>query len=158
MLFRSIDGLKRLVGASQRTDVAIHDVFAAAAKALAPAPPAAGPLRPATRALADRVIEAAGWTNVRPDSPDRENLAATLELIASYDTHPRDPAEIEPYVRFADEIATYEIGHLDDAKDRVGLLEEMVIGQVVFGQVLATLRRLAEEHHSLRRFGDDHRD
>ena len=152
-----IDGLKRLVGASERTDVAIHDVFAAAAQALAPATPPAGPLRPATRALADQVIDAAGWTNVRPDSPDRENLAATLELIASYDTHPRDPAEIEPYVRFADQIASYEIGHLDDAKDRVGLLEEMVIGQVVFGQVLATLRRLAEEHHSLQRFGDDYR-
>lgn len=153
-----IDGLKRLVGASERTDVAIHGVFAAAADALAVAPPPAGPLRPATRALADQVITAAGWTNVRPDSPDRENLAATLELIASYDTHPRDPAEIEPYVRFADQIASYEIGHLDDAKDRVGLLEEMVVGQVVFGQVLATLRRLAEEHHSLQRFGDDYRD
>jgi protein-S-isoprenylcysteine O-methyltransferase Ste14 len=34
----------------------------------------------------------------------------------------------------------------------------MVVGQVVFGQVLATLRRLAEEHHSLQRFGDDYRD
>ena len=152
-----IEGLRRLVGASERTDVAIHDVFAAAAEALAPATPPAGPLRPTTRALADQVIHAAGWTNVRPDSPDRENLASALELIASYDTHPRDPAEIEPYVRFADQIARYEIGHLDDAKDRVGLLEEMVVGQVVFGQVLATLRRLAEEHHSLQRFGDDYR-
>ena len=153
-----IDGLKRLVAASEHTDVAIHGVFAAAADALAPAPPPAGQLRPVTRALADQVIAEAGWTYVLPDSPDRENLAATLELIASYDTHPRDPAEIEPYVRLADQIASYEIGHLDDAKDRVGLLEEMVVGQVVFGQVLATLRRLAEEHHSLQRFGDDHRD
>jgi DNA-binding transcriptional MerR regulator len=152
-----IEGLKRLVEASERTDVAIHDLFAAAAKALAPAAPPAGPLRPATRTLADQLIDAAGWTNVRPDSPDREYLAATLELIASYDTHPRDPAEIEPYVRFADQIARYEIGHLDDAKDRVGLLEEAVVGQIVFGQVLATLRRLAEEHHSQDRFGDDYR-
>ena len=153
-----IDGLRRLVRASERTDVAIHDVFAAAAEALAPTAPPAGPHRVAARALADRLIEAAGWTDVRPDSPDRENLAATLERIASYDTHPRDRAEIEPYVRFADQIARYEIGHLDDAKDRVGLLEEMVVGQVVFGEVLATLRRLAEEHHSMRRFGADHRD
>ena len=153
-----IEGLKRLVRASERTDVPIHDLFAAAAVALSPDPPPAGPLRPATRALADQLIADAGWTHVRPDSPDRENLAATLELIAAYDTHPRDPGEIEPYIRFADQIASYEIGHLDDAKDRVGLLEEMVIGQVVFGQVLATLRRLAEEHHSLQRFGDDYRD
>ena len=45
----------------------------------------------------------------------------------------------------------------DDAKDRVGLLEEMVVGQVVFGQILATLRRLAEEHHSKDRFSEDYR-
>jgi DNA-binding transcriptional MerR regulator len=153
-----IEGLKRLVGTSERTDVPIHGVFAAAADALAVAPPPAGQLRPVTRALADQIIASAGWTDVRPDSPDRENLAATLELIAAYDTHPRDPAEIEPYVRLADQLASYEIGHLDDTKDRVGLLEEMVIGQVVFGQVLATLRRLAEEHHSQHRFGDDYRD
>ncbi len=153
-----IEGLKRLIGASERTDVPVHGVFAAAADALAPAPPPGGPLRPVTRALADQVVAAAGWTNVRPDSPDRENLAATLELIASYDTHPRDPAEIEPYVRFADQIASYEIGHLDDAQDRIGLLEEMVVGQIAFGQVLATLRRLAEEHHSSQRFGEDYRD
>jgi DNA-binding transcriptional MerR regulator len=152
-----IGGLKRLVRASERTDVSIHDLFSAAAEALAPTPPPAGQLRPVTRAIADQIIAAAGWTHVRPDSPDRENLAATLELIASYDTHPRDPEEIEPYVRFADQIAKYEIGHLDDAKDRIGLLEEMVVGQVVFGEVLATLRRLAEEHHSLERFGDDYR-
>jgi DNA-binding transcriptional MerR regulator len=152
-----IEGLKRLVGASERTDVPIHDLFAAAAVALAPAPPPAGQLRPVTRALADQLIATAGWTHVRPDSPDRENLAATLELIATYDTHPRDPAEIEPYLRFADQIANYEIQHLHDAKDRIGLLEEMVVGQVVFGQVLATLRRLAEEHYSRQRFGDDYR-
>ena len=150
-------GLKRLVRASERTDVSIHDLFAAAAEAIAPAPPPAGQLRPVTRAMADQLIAAAGWTHVRPDSPDRENLAATLELIASQDTHPRDPAEIEPYLRFADQIASCEIGHLDDAKDRIGLLEEMLVGQVVFGEVLATLRRLAEEHHSLQRFGDDYR-
>lgn len=152
-----IEGLKRLVRTSERTDVPIHSVFAAAAEALAPPPPPAGKLRPVTQAMADQLIAAAGWTHVRPDSPDRENLAATLELVATYDTHPRDPAEIEPYVRFADQIASYEIEHLDDSKDRVGLLEEMVVGQVVFGEVLSTLRRLAEEHHSLQRFGDDYR-
>lgn len=152
-----IEGLRRLVGASERADTSVHDVFGAAADALSPPPPPPGELRPVTRALADQVIADAGWSHVRAHSPDRENLAATLELIASYDTHPRDPGEIEPYVRFADEIARYEIGHLDDTKDRSGLLEEMVVGQVVFGQVLATLRRLAEEHHSFQRFGEDYR-
>ena len=82
-----IEGLRRLVEASERTDVPIDDLFAAAAVALSPAPPPPGscarsPARWPTSSIAD-----AGWTHVRPDSPDRENLAATLELIASYDTH-----------------------------------------------------------------------
>lgn len=54
--------------------------------------------------------------------------------------------------------ARHEIANLDDRKDRVGLLEEMIVGQVVFATVLTTLRRLAEEHHSHGRFGEDRRD
>ena len=152
-----VEGLKQLVAASRDTDGTVHELFAAAAEALCPVPPAGGQLRPVTRDIAARLIEQAGWTNVRPDSPDRENLAAALEVIATHETHPRDPSEITPYLRFADEIALYEIGHLDDRKDRVGLLEEMVVGQVVFGQVLSILRRLAEEHYSVNRFRRDRR-
>jgi DNA-binding transcriptional MerR regulator len=152
-----VEGLRRLVQASEATETPLHELFAAAATALAPAPPPPGELRPYTRDLADRLTAAAGWTDVAPDHPDRENLAALLERVATYDTHPRDPGEITPYLRFADEIARYEIAHLDGSKDRLGLLEEMVVGQVVFGEVLATLRRLAEAHHSHARFGHDHR-
>jgi len=57
----------------------------------------------------------------------------------------------------ADRLARHEIANLDDRKDRIGLLEEMVVGQVVFATVLLTLRRLAEEHHSAARFGEDTR-
>lgn len=152
-----VEGLRRLVQASEATETSLHELFSAAATALAPAPPPPGELRPHTRDLADQLTAAAGWTDVPPDHPDRENLAALLEQVATYDTHPRDPGEITPYLRFADEIARYEIAHLDGSKDRLGLLEEMVVGQVVFGEVLATLRRLAEAHHSYARFGHDHR-
>ena len=132
-------------------------MLAAAADAMAPAPAPAGTLRPFTREIADQLIASAGWTSVRADAPDRENLAAALEQVAAYDTHPRDPAELAPYLEAADRLARYEINHLDDAKDRAGLLEEMVVGQVVFGEILAILRRLAEEHHSHARFGTDFR-
>lgn len=152
-----MESLRQLVAAARTPGGTVHELFAAAADALAPRPAPGGELRPMTRELADGLIAQAGWTHVRPDAVDRENLAAALEVVATYDTHPRDPAELAPYLRFADDIASYEIGHLDDAKDRLGLLEEMVVGQVVFGEVLAILRRLAEEHHSRVRFGDDHR-
>ena len=108
--------------------------------------------------MADALIAQAGWDRVREDSVDRDNLAATLEMVGSFDTHPRDPAEIAPYLAMADQLARHEIGNLDERKDRVGLLEEMIVGQVVFATVLTTLRRLAEEHHSHERFGEDARD
>ncbi len=152
-----VEGLRQLVDAIENTEGTIHDLFAAAAEALNPAPSPGGQLRPVTRRLADELIDRAGWTNVRPDSSDRENLAAALEVVATHDTHPRDPGELHPYLRVADEVARYEIRHLNDRKDRVALLEEMIVGQVVFGQVLSILRRLAEEHHSWERFGEDRR-
>lgn len=152
-----VEDLKQLVEAA-RSRGTIHDVFAAAADALAPTAAPPGKLRPFTRELAGQLIDQAGWSEVRLSSPDRENLAAALEVVATYDTHPHDPAELMPYLKFADEIARHEIAHLDDSKDRQGLLEEMVVGQVAFGQLLAILRRLAEEHYSALRFGEDRRD
>ncbi|WP_374455331.1 MerR family transcriptional regulator [Nocardioides sp.] len=152
-----VEGLKRLVAAAE-TRGTVHDLFAVAADALVPIPPPPGPGREQTRAMADAIIAQAGWDKVRAESPDRDNLAATLELVGSFDTHPRDPSEIAPYVAMADQLARQEIAHLDDRKDRVGLLEEMIVGQVVFATVLTTLRRLAEEHHSHARFGEDRRD
>lgn len=152
-----VEGLRRLVAATEVRGT-VQELFAVAADAIAPTPPAAGPAREATRALADRLIAEAGWHHVRAESVDRDNLAATLELLGAYDTHPRDPAELAPYLAAADQLARDEIGHLDGSKDRVGLLEEMIVGQVVFATVLTTLRRLAEEHHSYERFAEDRRD
>lgn len=151
-----VASLRRLVQMTQGTEQTVHQTFSAAVAALVPAPPVSE-VSPSMLKAVDEMTAAAGWSNIAPDHPDRENLAALLEQVASYDTHPRDPAEIIPYLRFADEIARYEISHLDDSKDRLGLLEEMVVGQVVFGELLASLRRLAEAHHSFLRFGDDHR-
>jgi DNA-binding transcriptional MerR regulator len=152
-----VDGLKRMVAATE-TRGTVHELFAVAADALAPPAPAPGPGRAQSRAMADAIIRQAGWDRVRDDAVDRDNLAATLELVGAFDTHPRDPAEIAPYVALADQLARHEIANLDDRKDRVGLLEEMIVGQVVFATVLTTLRRLAEEHHSHERFGEDRRD
>ena len=153
-----VDGLKRMVVATETSGTSVHELFAVAADALAPTPPPADEALAATRQVADAIISQAGWHHVREDSADRDNLAATLRLVGAFETHPRDPAEIAPYVAIADQIARQEIANLDDAKDRIGLLEEMIVGQVVFATVLTTLRRLAEEHHSYERFADDRRD
>ncbi|MET1060321.1 MAG: MerR family transcriptional regulator [Nocardioides sp.] len=148
-----VDRLGQLVATTQSRHSTVHEMLAAASDALAPEPAPAGPDRAAVREVADGLIAQAGWSNVRPDSVDRDNLASVLEAIVRYQTHTSDPSGVMPYVHAADRIARDEIWHLDASKDRLELLEEMVVGQVVFGQLLAILRRLGEEHYSAERFG-----
>ena len=148
-----VDRLGLLVGTTQSRHSSVHEMLAAASDALAPQPAPPGPERSAVREVADGLIAQAGWDNVHPDSVDRDNLASVLEAIVRYETHGSDPSGLMPYVRAADEIARSDIWHLDTSKDRLELLEEMVVGQVVFGRLLTILRRLGEEHHSAERFG-----
>ena len=148
-----VDRLGQLVATTQSRHSSVHEMLAAASEALAPEPAPAGPGRAAVREVADGLIADAGWSNVGPDSVDRDNLASVLEAIVRYQTHTSDPAVLMHYVQAADQIARNEIWHLDTSKDRLEFLEEMVVGQVVFGRLLAILRRLGEEHYSAARFG-----
>ena len=128
------------------------DLLGQTADALAPAPPPPGPGRDQARAGADRLITEAGWT-IRPGSPDRENLAAALEVLARFGAGHTPHRSLLPYVRAADDLARHEIASLDTSRGGAALLEQMVLGQVLLGHVLDVLRRLAEEHHSRERFG-----
>jgi DNA-binding transcriptional MerR regulator len=130
-------------------ETTLHDLLGTAADALAPEPPAT---TPDDRAEADAVIRAAGW-EVRPGARDRENLAAVLQTFRAWTGRPLPAEAIAPYLRAADALARMEIEALDPSSGRTYLVERMVVGQVVFGQLLAILRRLAEEHHSSQRFG-----
>jgi DNA-binding transcriptional MerR regulator len=119
---------------------------------LAPPPPPDDGAREASRALADRLVERAGW-RLRPGTPDRENLAAALESYERLSGSPLPLGVVTPYAEAADRIARHEIAALDPSAGRGELLAQMVVGQVLFGHLLAILRRLAEEHHSGERFG-----
>lgn len=146
-----VSRLRDLVRATEDAGLAVHDVLAAAAAALAPPPPPPGPLREHARAVAAEVVAGAGWHGVDPASPDRENLAAALEVVMSSGALSGDVAALRPYVDAADTLGRLDIASLD-AGDPAALMEQMVVGQVVFGQILLVLRRLAEEHHSTQRF------
>jgi hypothetical protein len=50
-------------------------------------------------------------------------------------------------------VARTDIDALDDRHGRTALVEQMVVGQVAFAEVLTVLRRLAEEHYGHERFG-----
>lgn len=148
--------IERLRAAAAVADTSLptpHHALAVVADALAPEPPPPTPDRPAMRALADGLIERAGWTGIRAEAKDRDNLAAALEVLAGLGLSPAagDPT---PYLQAADLVGRHEIAALDDTRGRGAMVEQMVVGQVVFAEVLVVLRRLAEEHYSRERFGD----
>jgi DNA-binding transcriptional MerR regulator len=156
-LLRSVGGvpvtqLRELVEATEEPGLSVHGMFTRATDALAPEPPPG--LSPEARAAADRLLEEAGWDSIRPGAIDRANLAAVLEEIATWvpDLDPAQAARF--YLRLADDLARAEIALLQDRGDRVELLEQMVVGTVLFERLLTVLRRLAEEQHSARRFAD----
>ena len=60
-----VDRLGQLVGTTESRHSTVHEMLAAASSALAPKPAPAGPDRAAVRAVADGLIDRAGWTRVR---------------------------------------------------------------------------------------------
>lgn len=129
-----------------------HDVFGAASDALAPEPRPPGPQRDEALAQVEGLLATAQW-EVRASSPDREHLAGVLETISELLGHPLPDEVLAPYVRAADDLARWEIAHLDLERGRAGVLRQMAMGQVLLGEALMALRRLAEESYSSRRFG-----
>ena len=147
-----VDRLRSLVEASEDDRLSVHDMFARATDAMASPAPPAGPHRAEAQALADQVIKSAGWSGVRQHSANRRKLAATIEVLL--ERGEVDERGLRFYAEAADRIARAEIASLDQDKDRAELLEDMVVGTVVYGELLSVLRRLGEESHSTERFSD----
>lgn len=150
-----VSGLKQVVDAIDNESLSTHEMNGAAYDALARA---SGTVSAEMRVLAAQVVQEAGWTRVRPESPALDDLAGLLsviiELSAMFDMN-----HATTYLGLIDALAAYEVSRLDTAErieDRDAAVQQMVIGQVVFGQLLLSLRRIAHEHHSALRFLDEH--
>ena len=106
------------------------------------------------RVLARQVVQQAGWTHVRPDSPALDQLAGLLRVIIDLGAM-FDMNYAATYLGLIDALAAYEVSRVDAAEsteDRDAVVQQMVVGQVVFGQLLLSLRRIGHEHHSALRF------
>jgi DNA-binding transcriptional MerR regulator len=146
-----VGALKALVDATQDRTASVHDMFGKACDALrieTTVPAARGDH---TRELADQIVAEAGWTEVRAGAPERDHLAGIIEVILDSGL-PTDPEGAATYLPLIDAIAAYELDQIDDTQDREAMMEQMVLGQVVLGEFLLCLRRLAHEHHSALRF------
>lgn len=144
--------LRTLVEATEDSRLSVHDMFARATDMLAPAPRPAGPHREQAAAIADRLLQDIGWAGVRAEAVDRENLAGVIEVLMARGDLTEEGLAL--YADLADRLGRIEIAFLDEKLDRADLLEDMVFGTVVYGELLSVLRRLAEEHYSAQRFRD----
>ncbi|MDG9702009.1 MerR family transcriptional regulator [Streptomyces sp. DH37] len=123
-------------------------------------PPAAGASRSGedgadddgSTAEVQRLIERMGWT-VTEASPLREALAAGLralrEVGAAYGAD-----ELAPYAELAAATARLDLDHLAGIEDRIDIAERALVLTVLMEPVLATLRRMAQEHESALRYAD----
>lgn len=146
-----IAAVRQVLAALDDGGTSLHDALGIAHHALSMrTTPAATGADDATTCEVDRFLAARGW-RIKPDAPARRELADTLMALRSLGWRV-DADVFEPYARTADELAAWELEHTP-AGPRSTALESVVIGTVVFETALVALRRLAEEHHSTRRFG-----
>lgn len=146
--------LKDIVDAVQNETLSVHQMFGATYDALARSSEA---VSQHDRMLASQVVQQAGWIHVRPDTPALDQLAGLLSVLRDLGW-PLDLPNAATYLELVNAIAAYEVSRLTAADlhaDRNAVVQQMVVGQVVFGQLLLSLRRLAHEHHSALKFNED---
>lgn len=151
-----VDRLRGLVDALE--DAGADDgsgaVLGAGTRALLGPQPEPGPDAERAEALAAELTGLGGWTACDPAAAERHALRAVLEqVLASEDLGlPVTAPELATYVEAADLVARHDIASLRDA-DPADLLEQLVVGSVVYGRLLTVLRGVAEAHHARLRWG-----
>jgi DNA-binding transcriptional MerR regulator len=148
-----IDAIRRVVAAIDEPGRSPHEVVGVAHHALGPVP--AGPAGPELDEV-DALLDRLGW-EVSPQAPARAQLAAALSSLRTLGRDV-DVEVFRPYAQAADRLAREELARLplDGSADE--LVEQAVVGTVVFESALVALRRLAQEHHSARRHGAGRRE
>lgn len=153
-LLREVGGvpvthLRRVMDALDDESLPIHDVMTLTADVIG-AGPEPGEQDPASLATVDEVIRAVGWDGLRPESVDRLRLASLVTLLNGPGMLGADAGVLGYYAQLADQLAKTEISLINPHRERAALLEDMVTGSVVYGQVFSLLRQMGHEHHHTR--------
>jgi DNA-binding transcriptional MerR regulator len=140
----SLREVKAVLAAADDPSLPVHELLGVAQYALEPTSPPV--IDPSAVATVDAAVETLGW-RVSDDAPARRSIAHAVEVLRSLGWSV-EPADLVRYAKAVDRLAQREVGISDDATDRERLVERMVVGSVVYEQVLTAFRRLAQEHHS----------
>jgi len=141
-----VTSLRQVVDALDDEDLSVHDAMTQVADVIT-AGHEATEHDAESLDIVDQVIEAMGWNAIRSDSLDRQRLASLVRLLNGPGPLGASAEVLTFYARLADELAGAEMALVDHTSDRALLLEQMVTGSVVYGQVFALLRQLGHEHH-----------
>jgi DNA-binding transcriptional MerR regulator len=140
-----VSALQVIVDAVEDDSVPMHEVVCQISDALSPPLPvedhdhAASP--EVTAALAG-----VGWTGVRDDAAARQRLNELVQLVGD-ELLTVDAEILGYYAHLADALCRTELALIDTTKDRRGRLEDMVVGEAVFGDILTLFRRMGHEHY-----------
>src|SRR5690606_27173929 len=123
----------------------VRQVLGTAHYALSPAvEPEPGEEWRSARAMVDELIGELGW-DVAENAPTRDELAQTIVRMRQLGV----PVDLRPYVEAARRlVAEVELDMIPFDGPRDAAVEAMVLGTVLYGRVLDTLRRMAHESES----------
>ena len=141
-----VTNLRLVMDALDDEELPIHDVMALTADVIS-SEPTPDEQDPAALETVDAVIAAMGWDDLRPESVDRLRLASLVTLLRRPGMLGASVEVLSYYAQLADQLARTEISMIDPTRERTSLLEDMVTGSVVYGQVFMLLRQLGHEHH-----------
>ncbi|MBO0844662.1 MAG: MerR family transcriptional regulator [Nocardioides sp.] len=141
-----VASLRQIVDALDDADLPVHDAMAVIADVIS-AGPEPGAQDPDALEMVDDLITSMGWDRIRAESVDRIRLAGLVSMLNGPGPLGASPEVLQFYAGLADHLAKTEISLVDHSADRSRLLEDMLTGSVVYGQVFAILRQLGHEHH-----------
>ncbi|MGR6922891.1 MerR family transcriptional regulator [[Actinomadura] parvosata] len=144
----SVASIKKIVAAVEDESMPVHQMLGTAHWALSPAvEPEPGEEWQAARAEVDAFVKDLGW-DVHPGAPTRDELAQTLIRMRQLGV----PVDLAPYVEVVRKLVSeVEMRAIPFDGPRDAAVEALVLGTVLYGRALDTLRRMAQESESARR-------
>jgi DNA-binding transcriptional MerR regulator len=148
-----IEPIRDVVTALDDPDRSLHEVLGAAHRALAPRDD--GPVATSAARSVDVLLDDLGW-HVSPTAPARAELARALAGLRALGREV-DAEVFRHHAEAVELLAALEVDSVRGSSSRAEAVEALVVGTVVFERALVALRRLAHEHHSIRREPADDR-
>jgi DNA-binding transcriptional MerR regulator len=141
-----LDQVRQVLAAVDDDSAPLHDTLGAALRAVGDG----AEVDSAARSRVDAVIRRHGW-HVSADSRNRDALARALAVLASLE-HPMSADMLDRYFAAMHDLAEAEVASVP-SETRDAAVRHAVIGTLLVEPVLTSIRRLAHEDVSARRFG-----